>query len=79
MIALFALLPVVAASLRGWSDACACMRATRSSGSARSPSLPCGVWLVPMLVAALGNGGADYRAYVDDILLRQTVTRYANA
>ena len=39
----------------------------------------CGVWLVPMLVAALGNGGADYRAYVDDILVRQTVTRYANA
>jgi 4-amino-4-deoxy-L-arabinose transferase-like glycosyltransferase len=39
----------------------------------------CGVWLVPMLLAALGNGGADYRAYVDDILLRQTVTRYANA
>ena len=39
----------------------------------------CGVWLVPMLMAALGNGGPEYRAYVDDILLRQTVTRYANA
>jgi len=39
----------------------------------------CGVWLVPMLLAALGDGGAEYRAYVDDILLRQTVTRYANA
>jgi len=32
-----------------------------------------------MLVAALGNGSGDYRAYVDDILLRQTVTRYANS
>jgi 4-amino-4-deoxy-L-arabinose transferase-like glycosyltransferase len=39
----------------------------------------CGVWVVPMLLAALGNGGPEYRAYVDDILLRQTVTRYANA
>ncbi len=39
----------------------------------------CGVWLVPMLAAALGKGSADYRAYVDDILVRQTVTRYANA
>jgi 4-amino-4-deoxy-L-arabinose transferase-like glycosyltransferase len=39
----------------------------------------CGLWLVPMLIAALGKDGAEYRAYVDDILLRQTVTRYANA
>ena len=39
----------------------------------------CGAWLVPMLVAALGHGGAEYRAYVHDILLRQTVTRYTNA
>ena len=34
------------------------------------------VWLVPMLLAAFGNGSAEYRAYVDDILLRQTAKRY---
>ena len=79
VIALLLLLPAAFASLRGWPGV---------RLHARNPKLwlgplaflaACGVWLVPMLVAALGNGGAEYRAYVDDILLRQTVTRYANA
>ncbi|HWS76903.1 MAG TPA: glycosyltransferase family 39 protein, partial [Thermomonas sp.] len=39
----------------------------------------CGVWLVPMLVSALGQQSPAYDAYVNDILLRQTVTRYTNA
>ena len=32
-----------------------------------------------MLIAALSSGSGEYRAYVDDILLRQTVTRYAQS
>jgi 4-amino-4-deoxy-L-arabinose transferase-like glycosyltransferase len=79
VIALLLLLPAAFASLRGWSGV---------GGHARNPKFwlgplafiaACGVWLVPMLVAALGNGSGDYRAYVDDILLRQTVTRYAQS
>ena len=79
VIALFALLPVAAASLRGWPGVRLHARNPKFWLGPLAFLAACGVWLVPMLVAALGNGGADYRAYVDDILLRQTVTRYANA
>ena len=37
------------------------------------------IWLAPMLTVALGNGDPAYRAYVNDILLRQTAGRYANS
>ncbi|MCU0975870.1 MAG: glycosyltransferase family 39 protein [Steroidobacteraceae bacterium] len=36
-------------------------------------------WLVPMLVAAALSGDPDLAAYRDEILLKQTVTRYASA
>ena len=79
VIALFMLLPMAFASLRGWPGVRVHARDPRFWLGPLAFVAACGVWLVPMLVAALGNGGADYRAYVDDILLRQTVTRYANA
>jgi 4-amino-4-deoxy-L-arabinose transferase-like glycosyltransferase len=79
VIALFMLLPMAFASLRGWPGVRLHARDARFWLGPLAFLAACGVWLVPMLVAALGNGGADYRAYVDDILLRQTVTRYANA
>ncbi|MFT3905751.1 MAG: glycosyltransferase family 39 protein [Steroidobacteraceae bacterium] len=37
------------------------------------------LWLVPMLVAVQLTGNADFAAYRDEILFRQTVTRYARA
>ena len=79
VIALFMLLPMAFASLRGWPGVRLHARDPKFWLGPLAFLAACGVWLVPMLVAALGNGGADYRAYVDDILLRQTVTRYANA
>ena len=79
VIALFMLLPMAFASLRGWPGVRLHAREPKFWLGPLAFLAACGVWLVPMLVAALGNGGADYRAYVDDILLRQTVTRYANA
>ncbi|MFS8136648.1 MAG: ArnT family glycosyltransferase [Thermomonas sp.] len=84
VIALLMLLPMAFASLRGWSGVRLHARnALFGSGKFWLGPLAfiaaCGVWLVPMLVAALGNGSGDYRAYVDDILLRQTVTRYAQS
>lgn len=38
-----------------------------------------GLWFVPMLVVALGSGNPEHRAYLDDILFRQTATRYVSA
>lgn len=79
-IALFMLVPAFCAERMRWP---ALLRERRFDARLLLGPLAfvaaCCVWLIPMLVAALGNGGADYRAYVDDILLRQTVTRYANA
>ena len=79
VIALFLLLPAAFASLRGWPGV---RLHARSAGFWLGPLAfiaACGVWLVPMLVAALGKQSPEYAAYVNDILLRQTVTRYANA
>ena len=78
-IALLMLLPAAFASLRGWPGVRVHARDPRFWLGPLAFVAACGVWLVPMLVAALGKGSADYRAYVDDILLRQTVTRYANS
>ena len=41
--------------------------------------LAIGLWLVPMLSAVAQSGDPVLQAYRDNILLRQTVTRYANA
>ncbi len=79
IIALLMLLPAAFASLRGWPGVRVHARNPKFWLGPLAFIAACGVWLVPMLVAALGNGSGDYRAYVDDILLRQTVTRYAQS
>ncbi|WP_256645875.1 ArnT family glycosyltransferase [Thermomonas paludicola] len=79
VIALLLLIPAGIASLRGWPGVRVQARDAEFWLGPLAFVAACGVWLVPMLVAALGHGGGDYRAYVDDILLRQTVTRYANS
>ncbi|MES2858377.1 MAG: glycosyltransferase family 39 protein [Pseudomonadota bacterium] len=79
VIALLMLLPAAFASLRGWPGVRLHARDPKFWLGPLAFVAACCVWLVPMLVSALGNASADYRAYVDDILLRQTVTRYANA
>jgi 4-amino-4-deoxy-L-arabinose transferase-like glycosyltransferase len=37
------------------------------------------LWIVPMLLTVQANGSAEYRAYLDDILFRQTASRYAES
>ena len=39
----------------------------------------CAFWLVPLLVSIAHGGGAAELAYLKEILLRQTASRYANA
>lgn len=41
--------------------------------------LGAGLWLGPMLYAVATSGDASYAAYRDDILIKQTAERYANA
>jgi 4-amino-4-deoxy-L-arabinose transferase-like glycosyltransferase len=79
IIALLMLLPAAFASMRGWPGVRVHARNPKFWLGPIAFIAACGVWLVPMLVAALGHGSGDYRAYVDDILLRQTVTRYAQS
>lgn len=79
VLALLMLLPAAFASLRGWAGVRLHVRDPRFWLGPLAFLAACGVWLVPMLVAAIGKQSSEYSAYVDDILLRQTVTRYANA
>ncbi|WP_363800028.1 glycosyltransferase family 39 protein [Lysobacter firmicutimachus] len=37
------------------------------------------LWIVPMVTAALSNDDPSYRAYLNDILFRQTAGRYSNS
>ena len=79
IIALLMLLPMVFASVRGWPGVRLHAREWKFWLGPLAFIAGCGTWLVPMLVAALGSGSGEYRAYVDDILLRQTLTRYADS
>ena len=77
-IALLMLLPAGIASLRGW-DVKVHVRSAKFWLGPLAFVLAACVWLVPMLVAAIGNASPEYRAYVDDILVRQTAKRYGNS
>ena len=79
VIALFMLLPAAFAALRGWPGVRLHARSAKFWLGPLAFIAACGIWLVPMLIAALGKQSPGYDAYVNDILLRQTVTRYANA
>lgn len=76
IVALLMLIPAGIASLRGWPVRVHAGRAKFWLGPLAFFAA-IGVWALPMILAALGNGSAEYRAYMDDILLRQTAKRYA--
>ncbi len=75
-IALLMLIPAGIAALRGWAGVRVDARNPKFWLGPLAFVLAACVWLVPMLVTALGSGVPEYRAYVDDILLRQTAKRY---
>ena len=75
ILALLMLVPAGFASLRGWNVKVHVRDARFWLGPLAFVLAAC-VWLVPMLIAAIGHAGPEYRAYVDDILLRQTAKRY---
>lgn len=72
------LLPWGWGAWRGWN-------VTRAGGAARwwggvlAFLAAIGLWLVPMLAGVLFSGDPDFAAYRDNILLKQTAERYADA
>lgn len=78
-LALLALLPYAWMRWRGWAGLS--MPAPRGAGrwllGAAAFLAAIGLWLGPMLWMALAGGDPAHRAYVDDLLFRQTATRYA--
>lgn len=80
-LALLALLPYFLMRWRGWQGLAE--PAPRGAGrwwlGAGAFLLAIGMWFVPMLSLALLDGDAGHRAYLDDLLFRQTATRYVSA
>ncbi|MBK6415625.1 glycosyltransferase family 39 protein [Thermomonas sp.] len=79
VLSLLMLLPAAFARWRGWPAVRLHARNPRVWLGPLAFVAACGVWLLPMLVAALGKQSPAYDAYINDILFRQTVTRYTNA
>jgi len=78
---LFALLPFALMRGRGWSGV-----APLGFGNAWRWTLAVSMffvaillWFLPMLLMALNDGDPAHRAYLDNLLFKQTVTRYADA
>ncbi len=80
-LALLALLPYFLMRWRGWQGLAepAPRGAARWWLGAGAFLLAIGLWFVPMLSLALLDGDAGHRAYLDDLLFRQTATRYVSA
>ncbi|HJW46604.1 MAG TPA: glycosyltransferase family 39 protein [Lysobacter sp.] len=78
-LALLMLLPALFAMWRGWSQVRLPWRDWRVLLGPLMLLIAVSLWLVPMVTAALSQPDPSYRAYLDDILLRQTAGRYANS
>ncbi|HEY0310622.1 MAG TPA: glycosyltransferase family 39 protein [Luteimonas sp.] len=79
VVALLMVLPGLFAAWRGWSHARAPLRDWRTWLGPLAFLAAVAVWLVPMVIAATGHPDPAYRAYMDDILFRQTAKRYAQS
>jgi 4-amino-4-deoxy-L-arabinose transferase-like glycosyltransferase len=78
ILALFMLIPYAVMRARRWPGVTVTGGdGWRWAGGALAFLLAIAVWLAPMLLVALHNDEPSYRAYVNDILFRQTAGRYA--
>ncbi|MGQ4660444.1 glycosyltransferase family 39 protein [Lysobacter sp. F6437] len=78
VVALLVLLPAAWASWRGWPGLSR-MSATRFALGLVALLAPVLAWLLPMLWSVQASGDPALHAYADNILLKQTAQRYANA
>jgi len=79
IVALLMLLPALVAALCGWRGVTLQARRWQFWLAPLMFLLAIALWLVPMVAAALSTGSAEYRAYMDDILFRQTAKRYSQS
>ncbi|MET0289451.1 MAG: glycosyltransferase family 39 protein [Pseudoxanthomonas sp.] len=77
VIALLMVLPAGIAALRGWPSVRVHARSGRFWLGPAAFFLAILLWLVPMVTVALTQAEPEYRAYLKDILLRQTAKRYS--
>ena len=78
---LLILLPYALLRRRGWQGLAAIApgQGRRWSLGALLFLLPIAAWLLPMISMALAGGDPEHRAYLDNLLFKQTATRYADA
>ena len=79
VLALLMVVPGIYAALRGWHGARAPLRDWRVLLGPVAFLVAVSLWLLPMVHAALGSADPAYRAYMDNILFRQTAKRYAQS
>jgi 4-amino-4-deoxy-L-arabinose transferase-like glycosyltransferase len=77
---LLALLPYAAMRMRGWNQLPDPGRgnALRWIAGGIAFLAAIALWLLPMVLLALNDGDAQHRAYLDEILFKQTAGRYAS-
>ena len=80
-LALLALLPYGVMRVRRWNGIADLGNGNgwRWSGGGFAFLGAIALWFVPMVAIALTSGDPEHRAYLDELLLRQTATRYASA
>ena len=79
VIALLMLLPAAIASLRGWPRVRVHARDARFWLGPLAFVVAVSLWLLPVVAVALARDLPEYRAYLDDILFRQTAKRYSQS
>src|SRR5690606_7118616 len=79
VLALLMLLPAAIASLRGWPGGRLHVRDARFWLGPLAFLAAVAAWLLPVVTVALSSNLPEYRAYLDDILFRQTAGRYTRS
>jgi 4-amino-4-deoxy-L-arabinose transferase-like glycosyltransferase len=78
-VALLIILPAAIASWRGWPRVKVHVRDPRFWLGPLGFLVAVSLWLLPVVVVALSKDLPEYRAYLDDILFRQTAKRYSQS
>jgi len=79
VLALLMLAPAIFATSRGWAGARVHRRDWRLLLGPLALVVAMSLWLVPMVTTALHHPDPAYRAYLEDILFRQTAGRYTRS
>jgi len=79
VLALMMIAPAAVASVLHWPRVRLHVRDLRFWLAPLAFLLAVSLWLAPMLLAGFATGSEPYRAYMDDILFRQTARRYTQS